>query len=332
MKAASTAAAPAATGEDVPLSSGRRVFDYRRLFRVAVRHEYYGRSTIAGVFRSAPTSRTSTRMQSLGLLFRPERDGFSVLFDTARPWMARAQGGADAEPLFFETVCTGLDFVSITDLDPGTNPRAIPFHVSNRAPDGAAGDGSAGPEGKPDSAVALRPELQPAFPSPAGMIQVSRPSGPTPVAAIEIRLGGPEWRGRCAMPAAVGPYEEPAVSYEVVFAARRTFWRYHIVPRRGGRLDNLTIDPAAFLGPFEETLVNGEQAYRFLSKAPLPLARQSSVRWSLHGRRRDRMTRDATLVDRLPVPAVDQLGLLTDDERDALGTADGVCSEMFVYV
>jgi hypothetical protein len=44
------------------------------------------------------------------------------------------------------------------------------------------------------------------------------------------------------------------------------------------------------------------------------------------------MTRDATLVDRLPVPAVDQLGLLTDDERDALGTADGVCSEMFVYV
>jgi hypothetical protein len=165
------------------------------------------------------------------------------------------------------------------------------------------------------------------------MIQVSNTLRPVPIATIDIVLGGMDWPGRCPMPSPTGPHEERPVSYDVLFAARRTFWRYHIVPRAGsGLLDNLTIDPVAFLGPFPETLANGEQASRFLSKAPLPLARRSGVRWSLQGRRRDRMTRDAMLLERLPVPAVDQLGLLTAGEREALGTSERVCSEIFVYV
>jgi hypothetical protein len=44
------------------------------------------------------------------------------------------------------------------------------------------------------------------------------------------------------------------------------------------------------------------------------------------------MTRDAMLVERLPVPAASHVCLLTADERELLGVEDGVCAEMFVYV
>jgi hypothetical protein len=118
-----------------------------------------------------------------------------------------------------------------------------------------------------------------------------------------------------------------------VFEARKVFWRYHIVPQAGsGPLDNLTIDPAMFLGPFPETLINGDEGHRFLSKEPIALANISTARWSLQGRRRARMTRDAMLVERLPVPAPSHVCLLTADERELLGVDDGVCAEMFVYV
>jgi hypothetical protein len=44
------------------------------------------------------------------------------------------------------------------------------------------------------------------------------------------------------------------------------------------------------------------------------------------------MTRDAMLVDRLPVPEASHVCLLSAAERELLGVDGGVCAEMFVYV
>ena len=337
MKAVVAAGTPLARGQDLRDSSRRRTFDYQRLFQVAIRHEYYGRRRNgAGLFEIAPTSTTAAHMRSLGLFFHPDRDGFSVLCDSAHSWSARARDAADAAPLSFEVVCTHAHFVSITDIDLGTSPRATPFHVSNRltveSDATANGGASNGATGAP-SPVRLQTGLRPA-PSPgAQLVQAASTFRPIPIATLDIFLGDTDSRGSCPMPPADGPHEAPPVSYEVVFAARRTFWRYHILPQAGGgALDNLVIDAAAFAGPFPETLATGDQGHRFLSKTPIALASQTAARWSLLGRRRDRMTRDATLVERLPAPAIDQLGLLTDDECELLGVTAGVCSEMFVYV
>jgi hypothetical protein len=277
-------------------------------------------------------------MRSLGLLFHAERDGFSVSCDSAHSWSARARDAKkDDDPLAFEVVCTHAHFVSITEMDPGTSPRATPFHVSNRltteaapaAANGVTGNGAADLPSPVRLQTALRPAVSPGGP----LVQPGSTFRPIPIATLDIFPGGADPRASWSMPPVDGPYEARPVAYEVVFAARRTFWRYHILPQAGsGPLDNLAIDSAAFVGPFPETLANGEQGHRFLSKTPIALASQSGARWSLHGRRRDRMTRDATLVERLPAPAVDQLGLLTDDECEVLGVKAGVCSEMFVYV
>lgn len=133
--------------------------------------------------------------------------------------------------------------------------------------------------------------------------------------------------------------------YALAFQARSTFWKYTVVPRPGsGPLDSLAIGPAAnggaprdqaapaFLGPFDETLGNGASVQQFLSAAPIPLASRSAVRLRLTGRRKERMTRESVLVEYLPVPAKHQLALLTDRDLERLGTAERLCSEVFVYV
>jgi hypothetical protein len=338
MKSSATAGTPSARGQDVPVSSRSRFFDYRRLFQVFIAHEFYGRGhTGSDLFQISPTARTTADLAALGMKFRSERDGFSVVYDTAQPWQARTRFAEASEALTFEIVCTEPHFVSITAIDLRTSPRATPFLFSNRRPgpaasNAAADNGRAGAATRPDSPVPLWPELQTATP-PAALIRPSSDFRPVPIAVVDIVVGAGDGGGACPMPPADGPHSASAVSYEVVFEARKAFWRYHVVPQAGsGPLDNLTIDSAMFLGPFPETLINGEEGHRFLSRAPIALAHQSTARWSLHGRRRARMTRDAMLVERLPVPAASHVCLLTADERQLLGVEDGVCAEMFVYV
>jgi hypothetical protein len=68
-------------GPDPPPDGRRSV--YTRLARVAVRHTYYNASGgRCGDFAVRPTHSTAALMRSLGLLFKPEADGFSVLYDT----------------------------------------------------------------------------------------------------------------------------------------------------------------------------------------------------------------------------------------------------------
>jgi hypothetical protein len=313
----------------VEVSSTRRLFDYQRLFRVSVRHAYYGVRTAAWC-DTVPARPTIARMQALGMVFLADRDGCSVAYDTAQRWDARSRFVQRGEPLSFELFPTSGLFANITDMDLDTSPYSTPFRFVNRSP----GDQVPARVGTGGSTLSLYAESRPAATIPGRLVQPSAEFRRIPVAIIDIFLGDGDSGLGCPMPPDTGQAPGPAVSYDVLFAARRTFWRYHIVPQTGsGSLDNLTVDSSMFAGPFEETLVNGERAYRFLSKVPIALASQSDVRWSLHGRRRDRMTRDAVLVERLPAPAADQLALLTDDERDSLGVADGgVCSEMFVYV
>jgi hypothetical protein len=322
-------------GQNVQGSPRRRFFDYRRLFYVAIRHEFYGRGHInSDLFQVFPTPRTAARLAALGMVFRSERDGFSVVFDIAQSWRARAEAGDASEPLTFEVVCTDPHFVSITDIDLATSPRATPFHFSNRLDSSAmapASRGRAGATAELPSPVPLRVELRYEAP-PGALVRADSAFRPIPIALVQVVLGDGSSPGGCAMPVDGISMTDP-VSYEIVFEARKVFWRYHIVPQAGsGPLDNLTIDPAMFLGPFPETLINGDEGHRFLSKEPIALANISTARWSLQGRRRARMTRDAMLVERLPVPAASHVCLLTADERELLGVDDGVCAEMFVYV
>ena len=335
MKSSATAATPLVRGQNVQGSSRRRFFDYQRLFYVGIRHEFYGCGHVTSdLFRVSATPRTAARLASLGMVFRSEREGFSVVCDIAQSWRARAEAGDASEPLTFAVVCTDPHFVTITNIDLATSPRATPFHFSNRFDSSSippATHGRAGATAESPSSIRLRTELRYEA-SPGALVRAATDFRPIPIALVEIVLRNGNSPGGCAMPVDGIPVTDP-VSYEVLFEARKVFWRYHIVPQAGsGPLDNLTIDPAMFLGPFPETLINGDEGHRFLSKEPIALANISTARWSLQGRRRARMTRDAMLVERLPVPAASHVCLLGTDERELLGVDDGVCAEMFVYV
>lgn len=125
--------------------SARKYF-YERLMQISYRHTYYNREDGACPdFVAMPTPSTTALMRSLGLLFKNERTGFSVFYDTRRRreilnYLRRQAGDGQSDPRRRFEVWTRLSFVlvldqpwffSFTELPLGTNPAQKNFYFSN---------------------------------------------------------------------------------------------------------------------------------------------------------------------------------------------------------
>lgn len=93
-------------------------------------------------------------------------------------------------------------------------------------------------------------------------------------------------------------------SYTLHFERRSTLWNYYIVPPQPDTLEDLRIEnhspfPVEFVGPCRVLLPDGREAFRFLSKQPLPLQQQPEHNFRLKGRHKH-WPHERTLVDRLP--------------------------------
>lgn len=147
-----------AGGADAP--SPRRLY-YERLAQVLIRHTYYNASADSCPdFDVSPTPASAALMGDLGLLFRHEKTGFSVLYDVARAdvlldYLAR-QGGETHQcwtRLSFTLTLNNPYFINFTDVPIDVNPSAQNFYFTNREAraDGGrvvlnAGEGVAGGE------------------------------------------------------------------------------------------------------------------------------------------------------------------------------------------
>ena len=120
---------------------------YARLMQVDIRHGYYAGSGTGDEcpdFAARPTPPTSGLMRALGLLFRPEPAGFSVLYDVARAdglfWYLRQHGtppdGVGERQhwtrLSFVLSLTNLRFVNFTNIPVQTNPNSRNFYFTNQ--------------------------------------------------------------------------------------------------------------------------------------------------------------------------------------------------------
>jgi hypothetical protein len=117
----------------------RRLY-YERLARVSIRHAYYNAS--AGScpdFDIIPTPTSAALMGDLGLLFRYEKTGFSVLYDVSRTdvlldYLAR-QGRETRQcwtRLSFTLRLNNPYFINFTDVPINVNPSAQNFYFTNR--------------------------------------------------------------------------------------------------------------------------------------------------------------------------------------------------------
>lgn len=145
-------------GADAPRP--RKLY-YERLARVMVRHTYYNASADSCPdFDISPTPTSAALMGDLGLLFRYEKTGFSVLYDETRAdvlldYLAR-QGGEGQQcwtRLSFTLTLNNPYFINFTDVPIDVNPSAQNFYFTNREAraDGGrvvlnAGEGVAGGE------------------------------------------------------------------------------------------------------------------------------------------------------------------------------------------
>ena len=157
-------------------------------------------------------------------------------------------------------------------------------------------------------------------------------SYPTPLCFIDLLFSNPTpHQGRRSGVYPVqnldpDPVESPPsnarivpISYHLRFRQRSTYWTYFIVPQPQGRsLEDLRIEqlpmgsgspapePVEFLGPCRVHLANGQIAYRFLSKTPVPLQEQSTYYFRLYGRL-EGSQHEGVLFDRLPVASIEHV-------------------------
>ena len=131
-------APPAPFGEARPGQSSRRLF-YLPLARVQVRHEYYDATGGACPdFTVRPTAWTAALMHRLGLLFRQEEAGFTVLYnhlredDLLRYIEANRVGSEPWTRLCFSLTLRNPLFVNFTDLPVETNPATWNLYLTNR--------------------------------------------------------------------------------------------------------------------------------------------------------------------------------------------------------
>jgi hypothetical protein len=133
---------PARTQRDA--HSGR----YARLTQLGITHRYYaglGTDDACPDFVASPTPPTRDLMRALGLLFRRDAAGFSILYDTARKdgllWFLREHGGwpsgSDGVPehwtrLSFVLALSNLQFINFTAIPADTNPSRQNLYFTNQ--------------------------------------------------------------------------------------------------------------------------------------------------------------------------------------------------------
>jgi hypothetical protein len=128
------------TDDAVP-GAPRKLF-YELLARVSVRHEYYAATGFAcRDFTMRPTRHTAALLKGLGLLFREEDDGFSVLYnglqrETLLEYVrGKARSSDDARPwgrLCFVLSLRNPWFVNFTELPLNTATACLNFYLTNR--------------------------------------------------------------------------------------------------------------------------------------------------------------------------------------------------------
>jgi hypothetical protein len=179
----------------------RRLY-YERLARVQIRNSYY--SDAGGACRDfavAPTGWTAALMRRLGLLFRPEGDAFSVLYDRLRTPQLLGYLQAERDPenggiwtrLSFLLSLREPTFVNFTRIPIDTNPAERNFYLTNQ-------QAHATPDGDvlltPGSRVSVRERR----PVTGGQLTVLTPPG-----VLRVRLLALSGEEVACLPRCVGP-------------------------------------------------------------------------------------------------------------------------------
>lgn len=284
---------------------------YRSLFRVDLRHDFFGDGLCRGlVFNAAPE--TAALLRNRGLLLRTAPSGMSVFVGDDQP---PVEEKAAAEPLVFtfKIAATDAGFSNYTVLD-GTRDTVFVFD-SERAQTVADCHGlrlhqnaCASADDRIDlNAPALSTLLEGRDPGMDDCVPISRP-----LAVVAVRLSASDLiaNGR-------------ERSYYVRFGARSLHWKYYILTAPGTDASLSILDAAGVIGfdPIGAIRLPGNrQAMAFRSKDPIVMSERPrhslELRADRYGQR--------PLVKRLPVASPHHLG------KDTIQGHDVVVSEIYI--
>ena len=130
-----------------PRRRNPRQFFYQKLAQVTVHHTYYNSADfLCPDFGFVPTPASAALMAKVGLLFRAEEAGFSVLYDATRTddlvRYLRREVDDDGESwtrLSFQLALENNYFVNLTEMPVATEATAENFYFTNQEAHPAAG-------------------------------------------------------------------------------------------------------------------------------------------------------------------------------------------------
>jgi hypothetical protein len=237
------------------------------LVTVFFRHNYYADGKLK-TLRILPAAETLILFSELALIFRSNNDGFTIYFDTLFNGRQRTkqQLYASGETLQFYVYNTDEYFLSYTDGLADYKPGLTHLHFTNEHGNQLLHPATAADEATITDNSELADE---------------EAIGKKPFAVITLNLS----------PSATSPGHlssvnlSSAITYEIQFAARATYWRYVLAASYLQQLEKPAIvnkqDKIPFKGPVTLTLPDNTSALSFISNDKMPFSENPNREFQL---------------------------------------------------
>lgn len=270
---------------------------YSPLLRIGIKHGYY-QDAPARDLEFIPTQTCERLMANAGLILKKDGDRVSLFFDEDHSDALQLYAEDRSTPLIFnfKLVSKNPIFQNFTQL-PNFPTGDIGFLSSEKAVQQSGGTYSLTHElgfSTSDSISLTSKEIQAMLSRPEQLIPPLCIVSIYPLAAAE-------------------PLVEEKL-YELVFAQRRTIWKYYLLGKYADTdLSVVDLDTKiSFVQKDDEVLPGGQRARVLETTTPIPLTQVQSRRFQL---RRKNGQSSSILVKQLPGASPDQVGIRTDQSN-----------------
>jgi hypothetical protein len=288
-------------------------FRYHTAFTFCVFHEYY-QDELATDLLMIPSSYSSDKARRLGMIIKQSNNQLKLLFEEEKTEMFLSLPAEELRFSFF-IYSKNSYFYNFTQL-PLEAPSGKLLYFSNQ------NEATQGKLSKADFVTEKdyveRSLIKDPFPSEHPTKQ--------PIAFVEIFLSDFFQK----TDASLSDFSEiSSPEYSIRFAARKTYWKYAIVPQHR-KLDHQAQIihgdglAASFTRKENETLLNNQQATIFISDEPLMLKQRTE--YALKLTQKDKVSKAHEIIPRLPVPAIDMI------KPESRAADAKIYSEVVVYI
>jgi hypothetical protein len=274
--------------------------EYHILSNITFRHQYFSNRKLE-CLSVQPAQGSRMVMQNLGLLFKPFKDGFILLYETSGNEPDKRKMIATGDVLRFYLTLNDSNFFNYTDTEIENLAGSVYYFHNNRTD-----------EAKPDAPNRLHSGDIVSKEDVFSCNDMDEKFLTKPFAIIDIYMTN-----------------NMKTEYSITFKEKHTYWRYILVSEYFRNLKQPAIlgEHYVFDGPFEVHLPDKREALYFVSTVSIGLSQEAVTRFKLVENYENGSSAYKIIKHFLPVP-----GITSVSSFGTIDAKDKNCySEMYIY-